>query len=68
MLIEDWPEVAKRLEPDAAAGGGDQEPLFISIAVSLKRIADRLELNSNTYRSADGSPTYGEFRVSGGRG
>lgn len=43
MHMEDFRQVAKKLEPDAWAGGEGLEPFVISIAVSLKRIADVLE-------------------------
>jgi hypothetical protein len=43
MNIEDFRQVAKNLEPDAWAGGEGIEPFVISAAISLKRIADRLD-------------------------
>ncbi len=43
MHIEDFNQITPRLEPGASAGGGDTEPYLVSIAISLKRIADAME-------------------------
>ncbi len=50
MLTEDFQAIARRLEPGASAGSGDYEPLLISIAISLKRIADHFEAQANQPR------------------
>lgn len=43
MIGEDFAAIAAQLEPGASAGGGEVEPHLISIAISLKRIADTLD-------------------------
>ena len=44
MHIEDFNSLKHRLEPEASAGGDENnESLVLSIAVSLKRIADAVE-------------------------
>lgn len=53
MNVDDFREVAKQLESPAWAGGDGLEPFVISIAVSLKRIADTLE--AVTVKHDDGS-------------
>lgn len=42
-------------------------PYLLSIAVSLKRVADRLELCSDE-TNVPGGPSFGEFRVTDCRG
>lgn len=44
MHIDDFNALKHRLEPDASAGGDENnESLILSLAVSLKRIADCLD-------------------------
>lgn len=42
MIDGDFEAIRDKLEPGASAGGGEVEPYLISIAISLKRIADAL--------------------------
>jgi hypothetical protein len=40
--IHDFMQVQDKFEPDCVIGEGDTEPYLISIAISMKRIADAL--------------------------